>query len=352
MIADLLTTLEDEKDQWIYEAIDRFNERFLVFGDQKDGTAENQVIGIKNNEKSMFKERSLELERMEIELKTLIEGMEADRRTIENLKLTCDVLHKELAIYEREEKALDQIQLEKFECNLDDKFSFDKKDQVVFKERKVSRLLESYQLVEMDIVDFYQRQLSHIWLLFTKCMQNISSNAKFDIETNPPVVVVSLKHGRGLDHYIKVGNFEEDYWIVHDTLEWNNNNVYEYYDNQIDQFKNNCKEEIMRLIHDKNGNKLLAEEKVLELQEKINQKEKHLLEIQDKLGRVKTEWEQNRLRPKVLDEMLKEEFVKTVSNWREKLFAENASDEERWAYRQYCQIILKQAERIIGYEYV
>jgi hypothetical protein len=164
MIADLLTTLEDEKDQWIYEAIDRFNERFLVFGDQRDGTAENQVIEMKNNEKSMFKERSLDLERMEIELKTLVEGMEADRRTIENLELTCDVLHKELAIYEGEEKALDQIQLEKFECNLDDKFSFDKKDQVVFKERKVSRLLESYQLVEMEMVDYYQRQLSHIWV--------------------------------------------------------------------------------------------------------------------------------------------------------------------------------------------
>ncbi|MDF2792102.1 MAG: hypothetical protein K0S80_5204, partial [Neobacillus sp.] len=43
-------------------------------------------------------------------------------------------------------------------------------------------------------------------------------------------------------------------------------------------------------------------------------------------------------------------FVKTVSDWREKLFAENASDEERWAYYQYCQIILKQAGRVIENE--
>lgn len=54
----------------------------------------------------------------------------------------------------------------------------------------------------------------------------------------------------------------------------------------------------------------------------------------------------------MLEDMLKEEFVKLVSNWQEKLFAESASDEERWVYHQYCQIILKQAERIIGYEYV
>jgi hypothetical protein len=352
MIANLLTSLEDEKDQWIYEAIDRFNERFLVFGDQKVGTAENQIMEIKNIEHSMFKQRSHDLARMEKEMKTLVEGIEENQRTLENLEPTLDVLKKELAIYVGEEKALDQIQLEKFECNLDEKFSFDKKDQVVFKERKVSRLLDSNKEVEMEMLDFYQKQLSHIWLLFTKSMQNISSNAKFDFETNPPVVAVSLKHGRGLDHYIKVGNFEEDYWIVHDTLEWNNNTVYEYYDNQIDQFKKNSKEVIMRFIHDKNGHKQLAEEKVLELHEKISQKKNHLLGIQDKLGRAKSEWEQNRLRPKVLDDMLKEEFVKTVSYWREKLFAENASDEERWAYHQYCQIILKQAERIIGNEYV
>lgn len=352
MIADLLTTLEDEKDQWIYEAIDRFNERFLVFGGQQNGTAENRIMEIKNIELSMFKERRLDLERMELEMKTLMEGMEEDQRTLENLESTRDVLQKELAIYEGAEKVLDQIQLEKFQCVLDDKFTFDKKDQVVFKERKVSRLLDSYETVEMEMVDFYQKQLSHIWLLFTKSMQNISSNAKFDFETNPPIVDLSLNHGRGLDQYLKVGNFAEDYWIVQETLVSNNNVVNEYYVNQINQFKKNSKDEILRLIHDKNGYKRLAEEKVLELQEKVNQMEQRLIELQVKLVSVKSEWEQNMLRPKVLDDMLKEEFVKTVSRWQEKLFAESASDEERWVYHQYCQIILKQAERIIGNEYV
>jgi hypothetical protein len=352
MIADLLTSLEDEKDQWIYEAIDRFNERFLVFGDQKDGTAENQVIEIKNNEHSMFKQRSLDLERMEKELKTLVEGMEADKRTIENLELTCDVLQKELSIYESEEKALDQIQLEKFECFLDDKFTFDKKGQVVFKERKVSRLLESYQLVEMEMVDYYQRQLSHIWVLMSRSMQNIDSTAKFDFKTDPPLIGLSLKHGRGLDQYVKSGNFEEDYRVVLDTLVRNNDIVYDYYVSQVKQYKENGKEEILGLWTSKNEHKRLAEENLFDLQEKKAQKEARILELQDQLGRAKTEWEENMMRPKVLDDMLKEEFVKTVSDWQEKLFAESVSDEERWAYHQYCQIILKQAERIIGNEYV
>ena len=35
MITDLLTRLEEDKDQWIYEAIDHFNEGFLRFDGQK-----------------------------------------------------------------------------------------------------------------------------------------------------------------------------------------------------------------------------------------------------------------------------------------------------------------------------
>jgi hypothetical protein len=352
MIADLLTTLEDEKDQWIYEAIDRFHERFLVFGGQKVGTAENQILEIKNIEHSMFKQKRLDLERMELEMKTQVEGMEEDERTLENLESTLDVLQKELAIYEGEEKALDQIQLEKFQCSLDDKFQFGNKDQVVFKDRKVSRLLESYKIVEMEMVDFYQRQLSHIWVLMSRSMQNIDSTAKVDFRTDPPLIGLSLKHGRGLDHYLKSGNFEEDYRIVLDTLVRNNDSVYDYYVSQVKQFKENGKKEILGLWTRKNEHKRLAEENLLDPQEKKAQREVRILELQNQLGRAKSEWEENMLRPKVLDDMLKEEFVKTVSGWQEKLFAEHASDEERWAYHQYCQIILKQSERIIGNEYV
>jgi hypothetical protein len=354
MITDLLTRLEDEKDQWIYEAIARFNERFPGFGGQRydgPGTLEDQVLEMKNILDSLRKQTTFNLERMETEIKTIEVGMVDEQRRLEDLVSTVDSLQRELVIYDDADKGLEQVQLEKFQFLLDYQFTFDKKDQVVFKERKVSKLLEGYEMLESDMLDFYHRQLSNCWLMFKNSTENILPDAKFDVETNPPVIDVRLKHGRGLDQYLKVGNFEEDYRIVHDTLEMNNETVYEYYDNQITQFKKNSREEIMRLVDDKKEHKRLAEEQVQELQEHLQQKEKRLVELQNQLVRVKQEWEQDLLRPNVLDTMLKEEFVKTVSGWREKLFSEHASDEERWAYHQYCQIILKQAERIIGNEY-
>jgi hypothetical protein len=350
LVTDLLTKLEEEKDQWIYDAIERFDGEKYAEG-QELVSPEGQIIEIKNIEHSMYKQRNLDFERMELELKTLEETMVENRRILEDLEPTVDVLQKELAIYEGGTKGLEVIPLEKFQCVLDDKFTFDKKDQVVFKERKISKLMESYHLAETEMLDFYQRQLSDVWLLLTRSMQNIAPTAKFDFETNPAVVDVSLKHGRGLDQYLKPGNFEEDYLIVLGTLEWNNSIVYDYYINQINQFQRNAKEEIMQLWDRKDEQKRLADEKVLDLQEKNRQMEERMVELKDQLSKVKQELEQTLRRPKLLDVILKEEFVRVVSGWQERLFADDASDEERWLYHQYCQIILKQAERIIGNEY-
>jgi hypothetical protein len=353
MVTDLLTRLEDEKDQWIYEAIARFNEQFPGFGGQRNdgaGTLEDQVLEMRNILDSLRKQTTLNLERIETEIKTIEAGLVDEQRRLEVLVSTVDSLQRELVIYDNADKGLEQVQLEKFQFLLDYQFTFDKKNQVVFKERKVSKLLEGHEKVESDMLDFYHRQLSDCWLMFKNSTENILPDAKFDVETNPPVADVRLNHGRGLDQYLKARNFEEDYRVVHDTLEMNNQTVYEYYDHQINQFKKNSREEIMRLVDDKKEHKRLAEEQVQELQEHLQQKEKRLVELQNQLVRVKQEWEQDLLRPEVLDTMLKEEFVKTASGWREKLFSEHASDEERWAYHQYCQIILKQAERIIGNE--
>ena len=353
MISDLLIRLEEEKDQWMYEAIDRFNERFdgqkyeLIAGP----TPEDQMIEIKNIEHIMRKQKNLDLERMGNEINSIGESMEKDQQTLENFESTLDYLHKELEVYEGEQKGLDGIQLEKFTFYLDEKFNFDKKDQVIFKERKISKLIESYQIVEMEMLDYYERQLSNIWLLLTRSMENISSTAKFDFQTNPPLMSVSLNHGRGLDQYLKPGNFEEDYWIVLDTLERNNSIVYDYYASQIHQFITNCKDETVQLWTMKNEHKRLADENILELQEKKRKNAARLVELKDQLVRAKQGWEQDSLRPQLLEDILKEEFVKAVAGWQEELFAENASDEERWVYHQYCQIILKQAERIIGNEY-
>lgn len=350
LVTDLLTKLEEEKDQWIYDAIERFDgEKYA--DNQELRTPEDQLIEIKIIEQSMCKQKALHLKRIELELKTLEETMVGNQKILEDLEPTIDVLQKELAIYESGAKCLEVIRLEKFKGILDDKFTFDKKDQVVFKERKISKLTESYHLTETEMLDFYQRQLSEVWLLLTRSMQDISSTAKFDFETNPPVVDVSLKHGRGLDLYLKPGNFEEDYWIALGTLEWNNSIVYDYYLNQINQFQRNAKKEIMQLWDRKYEQKRLADEKVLDLQEKNVQMEERMVELKDQLSKVKQELEQALPRPKLLDVILKEEFVRVVSGWQEKLLARDASDEERWAYHQYCQIILKQAERIIGNEY-
>lgn len=350
LVADLLLKLEEEKDQWIYEAIERFDgERYAE--DEGLSTPEDRIIEIKNIEHSLCKQQKLDLERMEMELKTLEETIVENHQILEKLEPTLDVMQKELAIYESGATSLDGIQLEKYQCVLDDRFTFDNKGHVIFKERKISKLMENYHLAETEMLDFYQRQLSEVWLLLTRSMQNTSSTAKFDFEINPPVVDVSLKHGRGLDQYLKPGNFEEDYWLALGTLEWNNKIVYEYYMNQINQFQRNAKEELMQLWDRKNKQKRLADEKVLDLEEKNRQMEERILELKDQLDSAKQEWEQGLLRPKLLDDILKEEFVRAASGWQKKLLARDASDEERWTYHQYGQIILKQAERIIGNEY-
>jgi hypothetical protein len=350
MIADLLTKLEEEKDQWIYNVIERFDGQ-KVERDQGPHTPESQIMMIKNIEHSIREQKILDLKEMEIELKMLGKSMAEEQRILGNLEPALDSLEKERAFYESERESLNKIKFEKFQSVLDDKFEFDKRDQVVFKERRISKLMESYQMMEMEMLDFYQKQLSEIWLLLTRSMENISSTGKFDFETNPSVMELSLKHGRGLDQYIKLGNFEEDYWIVHDTLVENNQTVYDYYFNQINQFKTNAIEEITKLYNRKNEHMVAAEQQLLELRKKKKQDDARFLELKTQLSKAKQEWEQVSLRPQLLEDILKEEFVKTVTGWQEKLFAENARDEERWAYHQYCQIILKQAERMIGYEH-
>ena len=350
LVADLLTKLEEEKDQWIYNVIERFDGQ-QVERDQRHDTPENQIMLIKNIEHSIREQKILDLNRIEIKMKTLKESMEEEQRILGNLEPALGFLKKELELYEDERESLDKIQFEKFQSVLDDRFEFDKRDQVVFKERRISKLMESYQMMEMEMLDFYQKQLSKIWLFLTRSMENISSTGKFDFETNPSVMGLSLKHGRGLDQYIKLANFEEDYWIVHDTLVENNQIVYEYYYNQINQFKSNAIEEITQLYNRKNEHMKAAEEQLLELRKKKKENDARFLELQNQLSKAKQDWEQVSLRPQLLEDIIKEEFVKTVTGWQEKLFAENVRDEERWLYHQYCQIILKQAERMIGYEH-
>lgn len=355
MIADLLTKLEDEKEQWIYDAIDRFHGQFMDLNgrwyETGEGTAENQIMNMKSSIHSLRKQRNLELETKQLELKTIEARLLEDERTYENLVTAIEFLNKELVLYTDQLQSLEKVQWEKYHVLLNDKFTFDKKNQVVFKERKISKLMESYQMAEMELDDFYQRQLSTIWVLLSRSMENINSAAKVDFKMDPPLVGLSLKYGRGLNQYIKPGNFEEDFRIVRETLEENNDLVYRYYESQVNQFKEKGIEDIKLLSTQKKEHKRLAEENLHELQEMRKRNEKRMLELQDELGSEEIERNQELLEPKLLDDLLKEEFVKTVSRWQDKVFAENVSDEERWLYHQYCQVILKQAERIIENEY-
>ena len=123
LVADLLGKLEEEKDQWIYNAIERFDGQKVVKG-QGLTEPENQIMLIKKIEHSIRRQKSLELEQLEIELKTLEEGMPDKQRTLENLESTVDFLQKEVALYEGELGRLDKIQLGKFQCLLDEKFEF------------------------------------------------------------------------------------------------------------------------------------------------------------------------------------------------------------------------------------
>ncbi|WP_342433426.1 hypothetical protein [Neobacillus sp. FSL H8-0543] len=314
-------------------------------------TPENQIMQIKNMEHIISKQKNLYLTRIEEQI-ILVEGTRGeDEAKLGNLNSTLAYLQDELVFYEDELKGLNGIQLEKFHCLLYQKYEFDKKDQVIFKERKISKLMESFQLVEMEMLDFYQKQLSDIWLQFTRRMKNIDSTIRFDFTTNPPILGLSLKHGRGLDQYLKLGNFEEDYQVTLDTLVSNNEIVFDYYVSQINQFKRNGKKEIKQLWSEKNEHKDVIDEKITEEMEKGIQREARIADLQRELERARRDWEQDLLRPQLLDDILKEEFVKAVSWWEEKLIDEDASDVERWAYHQYGQIILKQAERIIGNEY-
>jgi energy-coupling factor transporter ATP-binding protein EcfA2 len=350
---DTWLELKDRNDVVYHQAKGWMDSLFLELLDDLTAvkTPENQIMQIKNIEHSISKQKNLELDRMSKEITTIEESQEEDQRVYENLKSTVHYLQEELEFYEAERKGLDVIQLEKYRSQLYSYFEFDKKDQVVFKERKTSKLLESFQMAELEMLDFYQKRLADTWLLLTRSMQNISSTVRFDFKTDPPLLGLSLSHGRGLDQYLKLGNFEEDYQIVLDTLARNNNIIYDYYVSQINQFKHNGKKEILQLSTLKDEHKKLADENLLAEQEKQKQKQARKIELQDKWERAKREWDEDLLRPKLLDDILKEEFVKAVSGWQEKLYAEDASDVERWAYHQYCQIILKQAERIIGNDY-
>ncbi|MCQ6279344.1 hypothetical protein [Bacillus sp. EB600] len=334
---------------------DWINQLFLELLDSATAvkTPENQIMQIKNIEHSICKQKKLNFERMEKEYRLIKERLQEDQQNYENLVSASHYLQEEIGFCETELKNIDRIRLEEFTCDLYEKFTFDdKKDQVVFKERKKSKLMESFQMVEKEMLEFYKDQTEKNCQSLKQIIQRITPSATLDFQTDPPIEGLPLKHGRVLNQYLKRGTFEEDYSIVLDTLEKNNTIVYNYYFSQLNHFIQHCKKELLQLWNTKKEHYRLADDQVKEKLEQKRQKEASLIEIQEKLVWAKRERNQDLVHKRLLDEILKEEFVKAVDGWKEKMFSDRATDAERWAYHLYCQVILKQAERIIGNDYI
>ncbi|WP_462411602.1 hypothetical protein [Neobacillus sp. Marseille-QA0830] len=359
MSIDLLTMIEEEKDQWIAKAMGRFNRRFRFEGqshekeqelDEINGekSPENQILQLKNIQQTMYRQITLELEQLDNEIGLLMKSIKEDVQRDGNLADAARYIQQEIDQFESLITEMDDIQLYKFNCLLYEKFEFDaKKIQVVFKHRKTSRLVESFHEVEREMKESYKQQLDEITKKFKQMRSETASSAKIEFHANPPVVELSLNHGRGLDQYLLLKNFEEDYQIAQDTLNEQNTIVYDYYLSQVERVKQIGKQELMGLCDAKRAHQQIALQDAEETQKQRQQKEKTVAELQEKRTRVQSVCNRGLDQMLKLDEFLKEEFVEAVSKWQEKMFAEEATDVERWMYHQYCQVILKQAERII-----
>jgi hypothetical protein len=343
MITDLLLKLEEEKNQWICEALRR-----LEVWEEKEHTAEQQIIQIQTQHDHLLKQKSLDLEFMESELKLLLKNRNENEKILKDSRSALTYLLGEIQFYEFELGSLEDIRLEPFEYRIHEYFALDeKKSQAVFKDRKISKLKESFKLEQTEMLKFYEQQLTKLSERLHSVFSHFVPSKTIEFETNPPMVRLSLKHGQWLDQYVNPVNFREDYFIVHETLERNNQNVFHFYLRQLNDYKEVGKRELVQLLRAKEKQFKLQDEEIKVIQEQQAQQESHRMVLEEKAAKAWWEWNQlmeNQLRVK---EILKEEFVKAVSSWQEKFLSEDTSEEEQWVYHQYGQRMMKQAERII-----
>ncbi|MED4205919.1 hypothetical protein [Neobacillus mesonae] len=349
MSIDLLTKLEEEKDQWIYRAIVRFDKELL---ENAEITPENQIMQIKNMHNRMYRQKTREWGQMNKDIKRMKESLEEVEQSVHHLNMAAQSLQEEIAQYEELIIDLDTSLLEKFKCELDKRFEFDQiKGCVLFKDRKTTKLVKSFYELNREMDEFYQKQLDRSIRRFDHYLGVAAHYERFDLHTNLPVTALSLKHGRGLDQYLVLKNFEEDYQIVQDTLNENNTMVYNDYVEQMNHFKQYGKKGLLQKCIIKKEHLRMVFEEIEEKKVQKRAKDMSISKLEKKLTKAQWEWNHDLERIRKLDEILKEEFMNVVSDWQEKLFAKQTSDVDRWIYHQYCQIILKQSEGIIGNEY-
>lgn len=353
---ELLSKLESDKDKWIYRAIDVFDEGFLQRLELLEDldvakTAENQILHIKDILHTIRRQRNQELEGIKEMIQQLSETIEKDEKSCDNYEKALDNLRADLTSFTDSLNRLDKLRMEEFEYQVEVHFRFEK-GKVIFKDRKTDKLIDTYHSLELAVLQHYEKQMRQLVKKIENAMLNVDRNPSLDFETTPSISGLALNHGGLSNQYLLYKNFEEDLSIVEETLEDNHKTIHQYYQQQIHHMVKQCKQSLQDLLESKQNQYRAAEEEVEEKKQIIHMNRKQLKDVKEKLDHAIREWNQDLERPLQLDAILKEEFVKAVSELQTKIVSPEVSDSEKWAYHQYSQIMLKQAERIIGNDYI
>jgi hypothetical protein len=365
---ELFSKLEAEKDKWIHQAIDVFSEGFLRFDEQKYDkdqvlmgdygptlnavdTAENQILQIKNMLHSIRRQKIQELDGMKKIIQQLSETIENDEKSCKNDEKALDDLRAKLTSITDNLNRLDKLRMEEFDYEMEEHFRFEK-GKVIFKDRKTDKLIDMYNSLELAMLQHYEKQMRDLVKTMENVMLNVDLNPSLDFEATPFISGLELKHGGLSNQYLLYKNFEEDFSIVEETLEDNHKTIHQYYQQQINHMVKQCKQSLMDLLESKQNHHRAAEEEVEQKKQIIHMNKNELKDVKGKLDHLSRKWNQELEYPLQLDAILKEEFVKAVSELQTKVVSLEASDSEKWVYHQYSQIMLKQAERIIGNDYI
>jgi hypothetical protein len=219
---------------------------------------------------------------------------------------------------------------------------------MIFKERKTSKLKEIFKLEQTKMQESYELQMSKYLGKIQQIFQTLELVDSLEVHTNPPFVRLSLKHGHGLDQYVNLANFKEDYFVLFEVLGKNNQIASHYYLRQLNEFKKKGRKELLKLVSEKGKQIRLQEDKINQIMKQQLEKESRRKVLEKQVTSAWWEWNHLMEQLLMIKDILKEEFVKALSRWQDKMFSEEESPEERWIYHQYGQRMMKQAERIIG----
>jgi seryl-tRNA synthetase len=347
---ELLSKLESDNDKWIYQAIDVFSggllQRLELLEDlDADQSPENQILQIKNRVHSIRSQKNQELNAMKKRIRQLNETIKEDEEKCGESEKSLDELRADLTSLTDSLQHLENLRMVQFAQQLEEHFTFEK-GKVIFKERKTDKLIDTYHALELAMLQHYEQQMRQMVKALDKAMLDVERN--LDFETTPSISGLVLNHGGLSNQYLLYKNFEVDFSIVEETLEDNHKTIHQYYQLQIQHMMKQGKQALSDVWEAKQNHYRTAEKELEETKQKIDMNKEQLKDLQEKLDQAIWEWNPILDQALRLDEILKEEFVTAVSELEAQLLTPDLSVSEKWAYHQYGQIMLKQAERIIG----